>query len=230
MPSTWLTGLYAPAKDIVKGVASRHSRGVTMDIQAHAQGPRTWIIVTAQCKPGGKPVHVHGCWAELYETAFDACSGPQPVRTRVINFRPGGPVTIQPGELPVRWEAQVLNEHVRRAVRELDDAATVKAYGEKHGHETSALRDRSHRDGEELRKRWPLLGVLAQLVGEPQGEKMRAVLEPIRGQSLVTRTVRIPPLAPFTERLELVGAYIAGRQSRSTDRRMKKRAEASVKS
>ena len=47
----------------------------------------------------------------------------------MINFRPGGPVTIQPGELPVRWEAQVLNEHVRRAVRERDDAATIKAYG-----------------------------------------------------------------------------------------------------
>jgi hypothetical protein len=230
LPLTWLTGLYAPAKDIVKGATSLRSRGVTLTIQAHAQGSRTWIIVTAQCRPGGKPVLVRGCWAELYETAFDACSGPQPVRTRVVNFRPGGPVTIQPGELPVRWEAQVLNEHVRRAVRELDDAATIKAYGKKHGHETLALRDRCQRDGEALRKRRPMLRVLAQLVGEPQGEKMRAVLEPIQGQSLMTRDVRIPPLAPFPERLELVGAHLAGRRSRSTDRRMKKHGKASVKS
>jgi hypothetical protein len=230
LPLAWLTGLYAPAKDIVKGASSFRSRGVTLTIQAHAQGPRTWIIVTAQCRPDGKPVLVRDCWAELYETAFDACSGPQPVRTRVVNFRPGGPVTIQPGGLPVRWEGQVLNEHVRRAVRELDDAATIEAYGEKHGHKTLALRDRCQRDGEALRKRRPLLGVLAQLVGEPQGEKMRAVLEPIQGQCLMTRDVRIPPLAPFPERLELVGAYLAGRRSRSTDRRMKKHGEAGVKS
>jgi hypothetical protein len=230
LPLTWLTGLYAPAKDIVKGASSLRSRGVTLTIQAHAQGPRTWIIVTAQCRPGGKPVLVRGCWAELYETAFDACSGPQPVRTRVVNFRPGGSVTIQPGGLPVRWEAQVLNEHVRRAVRELDDAATIEAYGEKHGYETLALRDRCQHDGEALRKRRPLLGVLAQLVGEPQREKLRAVLEPIQGQSLMTRDVRIPPLPPFPERLELVGAYLAGRRSRSTDREIKKHGEAGVKS
>ena len=219
MSLTWLIGLYAPAKDIVKGATSLRSRGVTLTIQAHSQGPRTRIIVTAQCRPGGKPVLVRGCWAELYETAFDACSGPQPVRTRAINFRPGGPVAIQPGGLPVRWEAQVLNEHVRRAVRELDDAATIKAYGEKHGHETLALRDRCQRDAEALRKRRPLLEVLAQLVGEQQREKVRAVLEPTQGQSLMTKDVRIPPLAPFPERLELVGAYLAGRRSKSTDRR-----------
>ena len=214
-----MIGLYAPAKDIVKGATSLRSRGVTLTIQAHSQGPRTRIIVTAQCRPGGKPVLVRDCWAELYETAFDACSGPQPVRTRAINFRPGGPVTIQPGELPVRWEAQVLNEHVRRAVSELDDAATIKAYGEKHGHETLALRDRCQRDAEALRKRRPLLEVLAQIVGEQQREKVRAVLEPTQGQSLMTKDVRIPPLAPFPARLELVGAYLAGRRSKSTDRR-----------
>ena len=54
----WMTGLYTPVKDIVKGVASLRSHGVTITIQAHAQGPRTRIIVTAQCKPGGKPVSV----------------------------------------------------------------------------------------------------------------------------------------------------------------------------
>jgi hypothetical protein len=230
MPLTWLTGLYAPVKDIVKGATSLRSRGVTLTIQAHAQGPRTWIIVTAQCRPGGKPVLVRGCWAELYETAFDACSGPQPVRTRVVNFRPGGPVTIQPGDLPVRWEAQILNEHIRRTVRELDDAATIKAYGEQHGHEALALRDRCQRDGEALRKRRPLLGVLAQLAGEPQGEKMRAVLESIQGKNLTTKDVRIPPLAPFSERLELVGAYLAERRSKSPDRCTKKHGEAGAKS
>lgn len=214
MSLTWLTGLYAPARDLAKGATSLCSRGVTLTIEAHAQGSRTWIIVTAQCRPGGKPVLVRGCWAELYETAFDACGGPQPVRTRVINFRPSGPVTIQPGELSVRWEAQVLNEHVRRAVHELDDAATIKAYGEKHGHETLALRDRSQRDGEALRKRHPLLGVLAQLVGEPRGEMMRAVLEPVCGQSLVTKDVRIPPLRPFPERLELLVFGCASRRPR----------------
>lgn len=203
MPLTWVPGLYAPARDIAKGAMSLRSRSVALTIEAHAQGPLTWIIVTARCRPGGKPVLVRGCSAELYETAFDACSGPQPVRTRVINFHPVGPVMIRPGELPVRWEAQVLNERVRRAVRELDDTATITAYGEKHGHETLALRDRGRRDGVALRKRHPLIGVLAQLVGEPRGEMMRAVLEPVRGQSLVTKDVRIPPLAPFSERFNL---------------------------
>lgn len=227
MPLTWLPGLYTPARDIVRGTMTLRSHGVTLTIEAHAQGPRTWIIVTAQCRPGGKPVLVRGCWAELYETAFDACSGPQPVRTRVINFRPGGPVTLQPDGLPVRWEAQVLNAHVRRAVRELDDTATIRAYGEEHGHELLALRDRSQRDGEAFRERHPLIGVLAQLVGDqPPGETMRAVLEPVRGKSLVTKDVRIPPLAPFSERLELLDAYLAARRSRSIDKRMKHHGEA----
>jgi hypothetical protein len=217
LPLTWLPGLYAPAKDVAKGAMNLRSRGVTLTIETYAQGPQTRILVTARCRPGGKPIIVRGCWAELYETAFDSCGGPQPVRTRVINFRPGGPVTIQPGEMPVRWEAQVLNEHVRRAVRELDDAATIKTYGEKHGHETLALRDRCHRDGEALRKRHPLIEALALLVGEPRGAAMRAVLEPVRGQSLVTKNVRIPPPAPFSERLELLGTYLAARRSRTTD-------------
>lgn len=219
MALTWLPGLYAPAKDIAKGAMSLRPRGVTLTIEANAQGSRTWIIVTAQCRPGGKPILVRGCWAELYETAFDSCGGPQPVRTRVINFRPGGPVTIQPGQLPVRWEAQVLNEHVRRAVHELDDAATIKTYGEKHGYETLALRDSCQRDGEALRKCHPLIGVLAQLVGEPRGAVMRAVLEPVRGQSLVTKDVRIPPRASFSERLELLRAYLVASRSRSRDRK-----------
>lgn len=227
MPATWLPGLYTPAKDIVKGAMSLRSHGVALTIEAHSQGPRTWIVVTAQCRPGGKPVLVRGCWAELFETAFDACSGPQSVRTRVINFRPGGPVTIQPGDLPVRWEAQVLNAHMRRAVRELDDAATIRAYGEERGYELLALRDRSQRDGEALRERHPLVGVLEQLIGEqPPGEMMRAVLEPVRGKSLVTKDVRIPPLAPFSERFERLGAYLAARRSRSADKRMKRHGEA----
>jgi hypothetical protein len=217
LPLTWLPGLYAPAKDVAKGAMSLRQCGVTLTIVAYAQGPRTRIIVTAQCRRGGKPILVRGCWAELYETAFDSCSGPQPVRTRVINFRPGGPVTIQPGELPVRWEAQVLNEHVRRAVRELDDAATIKTYGEKHGYEVLAQRDRCQRDGEALRKHHPLIGVLTHLVGEPRGAIMRAVLDPFRGQSLATKHVRIPPGTPFSERLEALSAYLVERRSRSTD-------------
>ena len=218
MPPTWLPALYPPARDLAKGVASLRARGVTLTIEANAQGPRTWIIVTAQCKPGGKPVPVRGCRAELYETAFDACSGPQPVRARVINFRPGGSATLQPGGPPVQWEAQVLNEHVRRAVRELDNAATIEACGEKHGRDALELRDSSEREGEALRNRHPLLAVLAQLVGEPPGAMMRAVIEPVQGQSLVTRKVRIPPLAPLSERLELVGDYIAAHRSRNADR------------
>lgn len=217
MPLTWLPGLYAPTKDLVKGAISLRSRGVVLTIQAHAQGPRTWIIVTAQCRPGGKPVLVRGCWAEIYETAFDACSGPQPVRTRAINFRPGGTIKIQPGDLPVRWEAQVLNEHLRRAVAKLDDAATIEAYGEKQGHEALALRDRRPGERQAFRERHPLIGVLAQLVETPRTEMMRAVLEPVQGQCLVTRDIRIPPPTPFSERLELLSAYLATRRSRSTD-------------
>lgn len=217
MPLTWLPGLYAPTKDLVKGVIGLRSRGVALTIQAHAQGPRTWIIVTAQCRPGGKPVLMRGCWAEIYETAFDACSGPQPVRTRVINFRPGGPIKIQPGELPVRWEAQVLNEHLRRAVAGLDDVATIEAYGEKQGHEALALRDRRPDERQAFRERHPLIGVLAQLVETPRGEMMHAVLESAQGQCFVTRDIKIPPSKPFSERFELLSEYLAARRSRSTD-------------
>jgi hypothetical protein len=214
---TWLSGLYSPAKDIAKAAMGLRSRGVVVTIEAHAQGLRTWIIVTAQCRPGGKPVVVRGCWAELYETAIGTCIDPRPVRTRVINFRPGGPVTIQPSELPVRWEAYVLNEHVRRAVRRLNDAATIRAFGDQRGHETLALHDRSRREREAHRERRALIGMLAQLLGEPSGEmvRVRAVLEPVHGKSLVTKDVGIPPLLPFNQRLELLGAYLVARRSKS---------------
>jgi hypothetical protein len=214
---TWLSSLYAPAKDIAKGVMGLRLRGVMVTIEAHAQGLQTWIIVTAQCRPDGKPVVVRGCWAELYETAIGTCIDPQPVRTRVINFRPGGPVTIQPGELPVRWEANVLNEHVRRAVRRLDDAATIRALGEQRGHEILALHDCPRHDRKAHHERHPMIGMLAQLLGDPSGEmvRVRAVLEPVHGKSLVTKDVRIPPLAPFNQRLELFGTYLAARRSKS---------------
>jgi hypothetical protein len=215
MPLTWLTGLYAPARDIAKGITSIRSRGLVLTIEANAQGPQTWITVTAQCGPGGKPHLVRGCWAELYETAYDACSGPQPVRTRLINFRPGGHVAIRPDEPPIRWEAHVLNERVRRAVRELDNAATIRAYGEEDGHEALSLRDRRERERQALRRRHPLLAALAQLAGEPHAPKMRAVLEPIRGQNLITRDIAIPPHAPFPERWELLTAYLTPRLPRT---------------
>lgn len=226
MPLTWLTGLYTPTRDLAKGVASLRARGVILTIEANPAGSRTWITVTAQCRPDGKPVTVRGCWAELYETANDACSGPQPVRTRVINFLPGGPRTIRPGEIPARWDAQVLNEYVRRATCELDDAATVETYGEKHGLEVLALRDRDRHEEEAMRSSHPLVALLAEVVGEPSHPKMRAVLETVRGQSLVTGDVQIPPRAPLSERLNLVFAYLAARRSEKAHGFAKKSDEA----
>jgi hypothetical protein len=227
---TWLTGLYEPAKDLARGAATLRSRRVALTIEAHAQGSLTRIIVTAQCGFGGKPVHVRGCRAELYATAFDSCVEPQPVRARMIDFRPGGPVTIKPGELPVQWEAQVLNEHVRRAVRELNDAATIRAWGEERGHAVLEERDCFERDAAARRKQHhPLRAALAQLVGEPPRPKMRAVLEPLRGDALATKAVRIPPLAPFTERLDhLLNVCSAERRSTLEHRRIKKHGEAST--
>jgi len=227
MLPTWLPSLYPPARDIARGVTSLRARGVELMIEAHAQGPRTWIIVTAQGKPGGKPIPLRGCWAELHPTTV-GCVPPELVRTRLINFRPGGPVTITPDE-PIRWEAQVLNEHVRRAVRKLDTAIAIEAYGERRGREEVELlygdreyADREHvlfhktrraNDKEGFQKRHPLLALLAQLVNQPRGPIMSAVVETNRGHYLVTESVYIPPPAPFSEVLD---AYLAVRQSRKT--------------
>jgi hypothetical protein len=219
---TWLASLYTPARDVTRALVNLRSHGLIFNVEANALGPRTWVIVTAQCRGGGKPVVVRGCHAQLYESVFDACSGPQPVPTHVIQFRPGGLVTIAPGQVPVRWEVHVLNDHIRRVARERDDAATITAYGDSRGQEALALRDSYERELEARRKRHALLAILALFFGTaPPRVTMRIVVESIQGKNLMTTDVDIPPMSPLSDRIELFIGYLTQRRLRNAGKRIK---------
>ena len=200
MALQWLIGLYAPAKDVVTAGATRRSRGLVVEISAEAQGARTWITVTAQCKPNGQPVMVRTCRAELY-AEFGGCIGPKPVRTSVINLLPSAPVTVRPGEMPARWEAIVLNERLRRDARKRDHDAITETFG-KETDDVLGNREKCVQERKDWLQRHPMLEQLVMTLSGPRSETIRAVLDSTDGRTYITSDIEVPPSPPFTERLD----------------------------
>jgi hypothetical protein len=157
----------------------------------------TRIIVEARCKAGSKrPVTVRGCRAERYETVFDSCAGPQPVRDHAINFLPKGTVTVRSGEAPARWEAQVLTERLRRSAREGDAAATIREGG---AWLLDLQKSYEQERYERAARRAPASNIfvrLLQAVDRPDAVRVRAILDTVDDGVIATRAVLIPSPLP----------------------------------
>jgi hypothetical protein len=192
-----LTSLYTPARDIARALAGHRPPKLTLAIEVNSLGSRTWIAVTAQCT-GSKAATVRGCFADLYVHAFDSCADPYPVRTRAINFLPSGRITIRPGGTPVRWEAQVLNDNIRRIAREQDAAETLRAYRQDGQRMLERQQECEQRDWQ---RRGNLLHRLIRALCGPENVTIRAVVETIEGREVTTKNVSTPPLPPLAERI-----------------------------
>jgi hypothetical protein len=195
---------YQALRDAVTGLAAVCTRGLHVNVETYQLGSTTRIIVRARCKAGAtRPVTVRGCRAERYETVFDSCAGPQPVRDHVINFLPKGPVTVRSGEAEARWEAQILTEHLLRSAREGDAAATAREGGT----ELLELKKRYEQERyEQAARRAPASNIfvrLLQSVERPDAVRVRAVLDTINDGVITTRAVLIPSSPPLAERLGL---------------------------
>jgi hypothetical protein len=188
---------YQALRDVVVGLTALCTRGLHVDVETYQLGSMTRIIVEARSKAGSnRPVIVQGCRAERYETVFDSCAGPQPVRDHAINFLPKGPVTVRSGEAPARWEAQVLIERLRRSARESDAAATVREVG-------AWLLDLQKSYGQEryerAARRAPASNIfvrLLQAVDRPDAVRVRVVLDTVDDGVIATRAVLIPSPLP----------------------------------
>lgn len=191
-----LSSLYALLRDAVKGLAALRARGLSWRVEVHQLGPRTRILVTARCRSGAtRPVSVHGCRAERYETAFDSCVGPLPVRDGTIQFSPRTPVTVRPGELPQRWEAQFYTEYLRRTVREGNDAATARIGGEEL-FEAQRLWEQALQPTTSNP-----VSKLLRAYDQRRTVRIRVVLEVLDRRALMTRPLPIPPSPSLRERI-----------------------------
>lgn len=201
--STPLMPNYGIVRDLAQSLRKWRANRPIVKIEANALGERTWITVTAKCRPGAdRPVVVRACRAQRFEHALDSCADPQPVRSRAIWFLPTGTVTLRPGEERVRWEARVVNEHVRREAREGDLAATISVYGED-SPEAVALSKPQNRK--------PVRNILAAFVRalDYPTVTVQAVLETEDRGDLVTKKVLVPPRPPLEERIR---AFWSARQ------------------
>jgi hypothetical protein len=190
-----LTSLYGPAKDVATGAATLFPPRLKITINAHPQNQRTWIVVTAQCRKGDRQVTVLQCHAELYAYTH-SCAGFQAVRCNSIRLLPTRHVNLWPGEAPHRWEAFVLNEHLRRESVKRDFEATSHALGGSHFAEM-AIEDR---------KRWllrhPNLHSYVTLLSPTPSVSVRVILETSYG-SYASKATEVPGPLPFDERIEL---------------------------
>jgi hypothetical protein len=165
---------------------------------------------------------VHSCKAELILDPVE-CIQPRPVPSRAFQFLPPGSVTLHPEDRPTRREGQVIHHHLRQEVDTRQDAASVKIWG---GEEQAARSRVTHDAAEQARARYWARHpagrqVLDALFGGQSSVHVRAVLETSAG-TMTAREVRVPPLLPFEDRLNLARAEWS-RRTAARDRKSQSR-------